>query len=310
MSKLLVVLGATGQQGGSVINAVLNDPQLSNQYRIRTLTRDSSKPAAKRLVENGIEVIQGDLDDATSLQALFQSADTVFALTETVHDEQMKTRDYNRGKALVNAAIAANVQFFIYSTQPHIAKISQGKFKHGEHVDVKAEVEDYIRAQPIKSAFVAPGSFMQIFQDMMAPVPINDGTYIISSVVTPETKLPMLDAAEYTGKFIAAILAEPETYRNQTVPAATKLYSMEEIAQIMSVKSGKTIRYNQLPVVKFKKFMPPLIGDRIVDMMLYIQDFGYYGPDTQKIMERTSVVARGELSSMESFFEKHGVKLR
>ncbi|KAG9249415.1 NmrA-like domain-containing protein, partial [Emericellopsis atlantica] len=154
---------STGQQGGSVIDTILKGRELSSQYRIRTLTRDSSKPAAKRLAEKGIEVIQGDLDDVTSLEALFKDAHTVFALTETVHDDQMKTRDYSRGKALVDAAIAANVQFYIYSTLPHIAKNSHGKYKHGDHFDVKSEVEDCIRAQPIKSAFVAPGSFMQIF---------------------------------------------------------------------------------------------------------------------------------------------------
>jgi hypothetical protein len=57
MSKLLTVFGATGNQGGSVIKAILNDPVLSKEFRIRAVTRDVSKPAAKELVAKGVEVI-------------------------------------------------------------------------------------------------------------------------------------------------------------------------------------------------------------------------------------------------------------
>ena len=58
MSKLLTVFGATGLQGGSVINYVLRSPELSKTYRIRGITRDVSKPAAIALKEKGIEVVK------------------------------------------------------------------------------------------------------------------------------------------------------------------------------------------------------------------------------------------------------------
>lgn len=57
MSKLLTVFGATGNQGGSVIKAVLEHPQLSKTYRIRAITRDIFKPAAVILKEQGVEVV-------------------------------------------------------------------------------------------------------------------------------------------------------------------------------------------------------------------------------------------------------------
>lgn len=38
MSNVLAVFGATGQQGGSVINYALNDPKLSQEYKIRAIT--------------------------------------------------------------------------------------------------------------------------------------------------------------------------------------------------------------------------------------------------------------------------------
>lgn len=57
MSKLITVFGATGNQGGSVIRAIQADPALSKEYKIRGITRDPSKPAAKDLAAKGVDVV-------------------------------------------------------------------------------------------------------------------------------------------------------------------------------------------------------------------------------------------------------------
>ncbi|KPM44891.1 hypothetical protein AK830_g1670 [Neonectria ditissima] len=54
MSKLITVFGATGNQGGSVVRAILNDPALSREFKIRAITRDVSKPAAQALLRTPI----------------------------------------------------------------------------------------------------------------------------------------------------------------------------------------------------------------------------------------------------------------
>jgi uncharacterized protein YbjT (DUF2867 family) len=58
MSKLLTVFGATGLQGGSLINYILEHPELSNIFKLRGITRDVSKPTALALKSKGVEVIQ------------------------------------------------------------------------------------------------------------------------------------------------------------------------------------------------------------------------------------------------------------
>ncbi len=55
--KLLVVFGATGIQGGSVIKSVLGDPKAAHEFRIRGITRDPSKPNAKALIDRGVECV-------------------------------------------------------------------------------------------------------------------------------------------------------------------------------------------------------------------------------------------------------------
>jgi uncharacterized protein YbjT (DUF2867 family) len=53
--KLLVVFGATGVQGGSVVKSILGDPNMSAQWTVRGITRDVTKPSAKELEALGAE---------------------------------------------------------------------------------------------------------------------------------------------------------------------------------------------------------------------------------------------------------------
>lgn len=56
MSKIITVFGATGQQGGAVIKHILADPVLSKEFKVRGITRDVTKPAAKALSDQGVEM--------------------------------------------------------------------------------------------------------------------------------------------------------------------------------------------------------------------------------------------------------------
>jgi hypothetical protein len=55
--NVLVVFGATGAQGGSVVKSILTDPKTASMFTIRAITRDASKPAALALKKQGAEVV-------------------------------------------------------------------------------------------------------------------------------------------------------------------------------------------------------------------------------------------------------------
>ena len=55
--KVVVVFGATGTQGGSVVKSLLEDPVTKKEFKIRGITRDPSKPNAKSLSEKGVECV-------------------------------------------------------------------------------------------------------------------------------------------------------------------------------------------------------------------------------------------------------------
>ncbi|KAF8926658.1 NmrA family transcriptional regulator [Dissophora ornata] len=310
MTKILVVFGATGQQGGSVANYVLNDPELSKQFQVRAVTRDPSKPAAQALQKDGAEVVKGDIDDKESIKQALHGAHTVFIVTNTVYDDQLRPREFAQGKTAADAAVAAGLQYIIFSTLSNAGKISGGKYKHLDHFDVKYDIEQYIRSLPIKSAFFAPGSFMQNFKSNMSPRPVGDGTYAISNIVTPETRLPLIETVSDSGKYVGAILAEPDKYEGKIFSAATRLYSYEEIVQAISKATGKTVKYNQLPVSVFRGFLPPGAADTLTDMFLYAQDFGYYGPQTEELVEWSAQNARGKVTTLDEYLVKNPIQLQ
>lgn len=59
--KVFVVFGATGNQGGSVINSVLADPAAAQEFRIRGITRNPSSPNAQALAARGVECVTVNL---------------------------------------------------------------------------------------------------------------------------------------------------------------------------------------------------------------------------------------------------------
>ena len=81
MSKIFTVFGATGNQGGSVVNHVLSHPELSKQYKIRAITRDPSSAKGKALADRGCEVVSADLNDVPSLKRVIDGASVVFGMT-------------------------------------------------------------------------------------------------------------------------------------------------------------------------------------------------------------------------------------
>ncbi|TVY37185.1 NmrA-like family domain-containing protein [Lachnellula subtilissima] len=298
MSKLLVVFGATGQQGGSIINYVLNDPELSKQYTLRAITRDASSPAAQKLKTQGVEIVQADASDIDSLKTALAGANTVFAMTLSIYDSQLKAREVAQGKNIADPAVSVGAQYLIFSTLPHVTRISEGRFTHVAPFDNKAEVELYMRSLPIKAAFFNPGAFMQNFHGALAPQPVEDGTFVIASSASKETQFSLLDPVADSGKYVGAILASPEMFEGI-------VYSLDEIVALMSKVSGKTVRYVQVEESVLRGFLPPNGKDIYSELMLYYQDFGYFGLESKELTAWARQYARGKLASFEEFLKNH-----
>ena len=75
----VAVCGATGQQGGATVEALL---KYGPEITIRALTRDPTARKAAALAAKGVEPVKADFDDLESLKAAFEGCDAVFAVTD------------------------------------------------------------------------------------------------------------------------------------------------------------------------------------------------------------------------------------
>lgn len=76
-APLVVIVGATGVQGGSVIRNLI---QSDKPYRLRGLTRDATKPAAQELKSQGVDVfaVSVAVGNEAAVREAFRGADVVF----------------------------------------------------------------------------------------------------------------------------------------------------------------------------------------------------------------------------------------
>src|SRR5579883_3137872 len=103
----ILVVGATGQQGGAVARALLAQGQ-----KIRVMTRQPEKAAA--LAAAGAEVVTGSFTDAAALQRALDGVRGVFAMStpfEAGMDEEV-----TQGIRLADAAKQAGVAHYVYTS--------------------------------------------------------------------------------------------------------------------------------------------------------------------------------------------------
>jgi uncharacterized protein YbjT (DUF2867 family) len=78
-TKKVLIMGATGKQGGAAIEALLKS---STNFQILALTRNASSPSAQRLASNPkITVVEGDASSPLPIFEAHKSIYGVFCMT-------------------------------------------------------------------------------------------------------------------------------------------------------------------------------------------------------------------------------------
>src|SRR5580704_17502618 len=120
--KLVLVTGATGKQGGAVVEALL-----IRGHQVRALTRNSASSAANRLREQGVEIAVGDFTDHDSLVRAARGVDAVYAMGTPY--EEGSEKETAQGIALTDSAKPAAVAHLISSTVPSPVQTAPPAFR-------------------------------------------------------------------------------------------------------------------------------------------------------------------------------------
>ena len=251
----ILVIGATGNQGGAVVKALL-----PKGYHIRTLTRNPDSPAAKRLVEKGVEVMKGDFSDHDSLVKAATGMDTVYAMTtpfgSSIEDE------VKQGVAMANAAKEANVGHFIFGS------VASADRKTGiPHFDSKYEVEKHITSLGIPYTISAPVFFMDNHLSPWLLPSLKEGKL---KMAMPANRPLQQISVENIGAFVATLVERREEVFGKRIDIAGDELTGEETAAILSKASGREIKYEGFDSENLRKDS----GD-MADMFKWFDDVGY-----------------------------------
>ncbi|CAG9998523.1 unnamed protein product [Clonostachys byssicola] len=303
------VFGATGAQGGSVVDTFLKEAKLSSEWTVRAVTRDVTSNRAQALTSQGVQVVAADLNDKASLLAAVTGASAVFAMTTTGNtdwDQQDIELELRHGKALADVAKEAGVTQYIWSSLPYAEKLTGGKLTHVYNFDTKARIEDYIRSIGIPAAFFLPGSFMTNYSaGLLQPSPANNGAYAISLPFAGDRPIALYDTAD-TGKFIkAAILHWDDVVGKHLLGTSGHVTGDQMIATFQKVFpiAGEGASWQKVAPETWAGYIegPGKMREVMVDNMRLIAEYGYFIGESYHLTRR---VLEDDLTTWEQHLRK------
>lgn len=227
-NKIIAVTGATGQQGGAVARKLLADG-----WTVRALTRDVDKPAARELKGLGAEILSGDMDDRTQLDAAFQGAYGVFSVQNFWMPNVQFEGEIRQGKNVADAAKAAGIQHLVYSS---VGAAHRGMGQ--KHFESKWIIEQHIHSLGVPYTILRPAFFMENYNWSRAQ--ILNGTFT-SIGLRPEKELQSI-AVEDVGIFAALAFENPEQYIGKTIELSGDELTESQIIDTFTKVIGRPVK--------------------------------------------------------------------
>ena len=241
-SKIVLVTGATGSQGGAVARHLL-----AGGFTVRAMTRKPDGDAARALAQAGAEVVRGDLDDPASLERVLAGAWGAFAVQNTW--EAGVEREEEQGKRFAQLARKAGVSHLVYSS------VGSAQRRTGiPHFDNKFRVEETVRGLGFPShTILRPVFFMENYLGGWNKPSLLEGKLVMP--LSPETSLQHI-AVDDIGKYGALAFREPERLNRREIELAGDEQPVAKVAEILAKAWGRKIAYVQAPIAEVRKASP------------------------------------------------------
>ena len=229
--KIILVTGATGRQGGAVIRHML-----PGGWKLRALTRSPNGYAAGLLSGQGVEIVQGDLEDPAALERAARGAYGIFS----VQDYWVAgfRREVQQGKNLADIAKKTGVAHFVYS--------SVGGAERNSGIapwETKWEIEKHIRQLGLPATIFRPAGFLEIYHMLELELGL-----LIGRLLDPvrHDKPYQSIATDDIGAFVALAFDRPKEFIGMELEIAGSELTPRQTANVFSRVMGKRVKYGKL----------------------------------------------------------------
>ncbi|KAJ7250141.1 NAD-P-binding protein [Mycena haematopus] len=188
--------------GRAVVDALLAPNAQGNPspYSVRALTRDPTSNHALELTARGVECVKGSFEDLDSISLALDGAYGVWVNTDGFTVGEIK-EIYLGMRIFETAKRVKTLRHYVWSSLPYVSKITgfDPEYKV-DHMDAKARVADWLRAQPsiasddaLAWSIVTTGPYMELLLGgLFDPLNVRqDGTLVFAAPVAGG-QIPMI----------------------------------------------------------------------------------------------------------------------
>lgn len=260
--KVIAVMGATGLQGGAVVDALRT---ASDEFAIRAITRNPESDKAKALVAKGCEVVKGDADDVASMVTALSGAYGAFLVTNFWEHFSM-TREIEQTDKLREAVIEAKVEHAVLSTLEDTRKFIEASDdkdtwpilekelgSYVPHLDGKGEAgESFLKSEAPVTLLHTSFYFDNFINYGMGPQK-QAGDQPLGICFPTGDKPFAMNSLRDIGCNVLSILQDPSTI-NTCQGVVSEYATGQEIADTFSKVIGEPVVFNAVPPSVYASF--------------------------------------------------------
>ncbi|QKW65405.1 NmrA/HSCARG family protein [Streptomyces sp. NA03103] len=232
----IAVFGATGQQGGAVVDALLD-----HKARVRALVRNPQSDRAQALAARGVELAAIRADDPASLADALVTVKGFYFMTPEANSLEEVEAEIRIGTTLVDAAVEAGVPHVVFNSV-----FGADRESGVPHHDSKHSIEEYLRKSGLRASMVRATAFMENFASVMAPS-LEHGEIVLRLPLPEDVPLKMISVRDI-GRVAAALLLGIAQAPGGVVELVGDELMGPRIAAAFGVRAGLPARYEALPL--------------------------------------------------------------
>lgn len=239
-SRVIVVTGATGLQGGAVTRHLLEA-----DWHVRGLTRNTASKQAQALATLGAEVVQGDMAEAASLRPVFEGAYGIYSVQNPfISGPEAEVR---QGRNVAEAARDIGVEHLVYG--------SAGTGEKGTGIpswETKLQIEDHMKALELPLTILRPMAFMELMTHKKF-FPAASTWHLMPKLMGSSRNVGWL-CTDDLGAIVAKAFANPRSFVGKDLALASDVQSLDECRSIYREVMGRNPRRLPMPVWLFERF--------------------------------------------------------
>lgn len=234
MSKRILVIGATGQQGGAVVKSLTG-----KGYELFGITRNINSDKSKELFQMGVKMLECDISDLKTLKDIMSGLDVVYFVTTPF--EKGVDYEFHQGEIIAQIAKESKVEHVVFSSVANADK------KTGiPHFDSKYKIEQEIIRLGLNYTIIAPVYFMDNLTSPWSLPSLKDENKITSPLLGD--KLLQQISVDNIGDVVAEVIDRGKDAYSKRIDIAGDEISGNEMAKKLTDYLKRTISYESFDI--------------------------------------------------------------